>query len=200
MTVQSVAPYKGNTVEVCIDGSPVYLHKDIVFDFGLKAGYEITDEKYNEIICAALKKKAMERGLYLLDYRDHSYRELFEKLSKNYPDDVCFYVADRLTELGMINDRRYAQNLAAKFIKVKKYGPFRAVREMCLKGIEKSLAQEMVCVYSDQTRDILYDLVCAKYSRYLTDDSGIKKVKNALCRQGYGYDDINAVIDMCLDE
>lgn len=200
MTIESVKPYKGSTVEVYIDGSPVYMHKDIVFDFSLKAGMQISEEKYDQMMYAVQKKRAMERALYLLDYRDHSYREIFDKLSVNYPEDICFYVTDRLAELGMINDRRYAQNLAAKFIKVKKYGPYRAVREMRTKGIDRQLAEEMVSEYEEQTRDILYELVEKKYLKNLTDEAGIRKVKNALCRQGYGFDDINAVVDMCLDE
>ncbi len=35
-----------------------------------------------------------------------------------------------------------------------------------------------------------------KYERYLTDEKGVKKVKNALLRQGYRYAEINAVLDL----
>ena len=38
-------------------------------------------------------------------------------------------------------------------------------------------------------------LLRKKYLRKLEDEDGVKKVKNALARQGYSYSDINAVLD-----
>ena len=35
-----------------------------------------------------------------------------------------------------------------------------------------------------------------KYERYLTDEKGVKKVKNALLRQGWSYSEVNAVLDL----
>ena len=34
------------------------------------------------------------------------------KLEKNYDEDICYEVLNRLVELGCINDRRYALKLA----------------------------------------------------------------------------------------
>ena len=84
MTVNSAARYKGSTWEVFIDGNRIYLHKEIVADYGLRPGAEISPERYEEMMLASDRRRATERGLYLLDYRDYSYSELFKKLNENY--------------------------------------------------------------------------------------------------------------------
>ena len=194
MIITSVQKYKGETFEVCVDEKKIYLHRDIVLDYHIKVNTEITEELFEEILVSSEKRRATERGLYLLDYRDYSYRELFKKLSENYDEDTCFYVVDKLTGMGLINDRRYAENLARKYIEVKKFGPYRASSEMYRKGLSRELVAEALSKYEDDTTEILYELVIKKYSRYLDDPDGIRKTKNALVRQGYSFDDINKVM------
>ena len=88
----------------------IYLHKDIILDFGIKVSKEISEEKLEEILEASEKRRAFERAMYLLDYRDYSYRELFGKLSESYEEDICFYVLksyfpilNMLLSIGRIN-------------------------------------------------------------------------------------------------
>ena len=194
MIITSVQKYKGDTFEICVDEKKIYLHRDIVVDYHIKAMTEISEELFEEILTASEKRRATERGLYLLDYRDYSYKELFKKLSENYDEDTCFYVVYKLTGMGLINDRRYAANLAQKYIEVKKFGPYRASAEMCRKGLSRELVNEALSKYEDDTIEILYEFVMKKYSRYLSDPDGIRKTKNALVRQGYSFDDINTVM------
>ena len=37
--------------------------------------------------------------MYLLDYRDYSYSELYKKLLNNYGEQICYDVCDKLAEL-----------------------------------------------------------------------------------------------------
>lgn len=133
--------------------------------------------------------------MYLLDYRDYSYSELYKKLLNNYGEQICYDVCDKLAELGFINDRRYAESLARKYMEVKKFGYFRAVQEMRLKGLSKELIDEVLSGYEDTVHERLAELIEKKYLRKLEDEDDVKKVKNALARQGYSYSDINAVLD-----
>lgn len=156
---------------------------------------DISLERLNQVVYADTLRKARERALYLLDYKDYSYIQLYEKLEATYPQDICLDVLSKLVELGIINDNRYAKNLAERLILVKKYGSYRAIRELTLKGIDKDLAEEVVSYYDDTQLERLKDLINSKYSRYLVDDKGLNKVKNALVRLGYSYDLINQVLD-----
>lgn len=202
MIIDSVKKYKGTTYEVIIDGNRLWLHKDIVADYGLAVVKEISEERYAEMILASDRRRAVERGMYLLDYRDYSYKELFKKLLENYDEDICYYAVDKLASLGIINDRRYAENLARKYIEVKKYGFYRASNEMYRKGLDKELVNEILEAYEDSTTERICEIIKKKYSESLDDRDKVRKMKNALVRQGYSYDDINKAVRMleCTDD
>ena len=196
MRIEKISQFKGSTLQIDFSEiDPVFVHRDIVFEFNLSEGMNIPKSAVEDILRANELRKAKERALYLLDNRDYSYTELFERLEKNYDEDICFEVMAKMTELGVINDKRYAKKLAEHFCAVKKYGYYRAKQEMKLRGISGELAEEALFEYSETSLNRLCELVEKKYSRYLTDEKGILKVKNALVRLGYSYDEINAVID-----
>jgi len=200
--ISSVAKYKGTTYEVVIDGSRIYLHRDIVADYGLAPMKEISEEKYAEMMLASDRRRATERGMYLLDYRDYSYQELFKKLLENYDEEICYYVTDKLASLGILNDRRYAENLARKYVEVKKYGFYRASNEMYRKGLDRELVDEVLSAYEDSTVDRICEIISRKYGGCLDDRDKVRKMKNALARQGYSFDDINSAVRMmeCADD
>ena len=196
MLIKSIVKYKGSTYEVSfLDYDSIYLNSETILQFGLTSNMDISLERLNQVVYADTLRKAIERALYLLDYKDYSYIQLYEKLEVTYPQDICLDVLSKLVELGIINDNRYAKNLAERLILVKKYGSYRAIRELTLKGIDKDLAEEVVSYYDDTQLERLEDLINSKYSRYLVDDKGLNKVKNALVRLGYSYDLINQVLD-----
>ena len=157
----------------------------------------LTEEQWAEVAYACDLRRARERALYLLDYKDYSYILMFRKLSENYPEQICFEVCDKLAELGVINDRRFAEGLARRYMEVKGFGRYRAVQEMRLKGLSKEIIEEALEPYSDteSTRERLRALIEKKYRRRLESEDGVQKVKNALVRQGYSYADINAVME-----
>lgn len=200
MEITSIKKYKGSSYEVTVDDErKIYLHIDIIHDFHINIGSELDDEQLEEIIYSSNRRKAYQYSLYLLDYRDYSYRELFKKLLGIYKnEDLCFEVMDKLVKGGMINDRRYAENLARKYIEVKKFGINRAKREMYNKGIMGEVAETALEPYSEYAEENISELLEKKYSRYLTepdDRKNIEKVKNSLVRLGYSFDDINKTID-----
>lgn len=200
-TIQSVEKYKGSTYQVNFtEGEPAFINSEIIARFNLKAGVEIPGSAWEQVEYANTFRKARERALYLLDYRDYSYIEMFKKLENNYDEDICYDVVDSLAKLGIIDDRRYAENLAEKLMTVKKCGYYKAVQEMRLKGISKDLADRVLSEYEDSTIQRLLELLQTKYVRKLEDENGITKVKNALVRQGYSYSQINEALDEFLDD
>lgn len=201
ITVLSIEKYKGRTYRVEFEErEPVYLHSSVISDFHLKADMQIPESALEEIIFADEYRRAKERALYLFDYRDHSYKELFDKLRHNYSVEVCNAVMDKMTELGLIDDRRYAKLLARQLFEIKRVGKYKAKAEMLKKGIDKEIIDELLEEYEDDTSERLYELVEKKYARYLTDEKGIKKVFSALVRNGYSYSETREVIKQFLDE
>ncbi|MBQ7187494.1 MAG: RecX family transcriptional regulator [Ruminococcus sp.] len=196
--ITKISQYKGKTLRVDFEqGEPAFINADIVSDFRLARGMTLTEEQWAEVVYACDLRRARERALYLLDYKDYSYILMFRKLSENYPEQICFEVCDKLAEMGVINDRRFAEGLARRYMEVKGFGRYRAVQEMRLKGLSKEIIEEALEPYSDteSTRERLRALIEKKYRRRLESEDGVQKVKNALVRQGYSYADINAVME-----
>lgn len=175
-----------------------YFHSSIVSEYNLKEGMNIPEEAIEEIAEANEYRKARERALYLLDGRDYSFRELYDKLTANYSEDISLRVCKYLAELRLINDRRYAELRARELFEVKRVGMFKARMELRRRGISDEIIAEVIEPYSDEENVFtrLEELVEKKYERYLTSEKGVNKVKSALLRQGYSYDEIKAVLDL----
>ncbi len=204
MTVTSVEKYKGETMCVIFDGDKrTYLHRELVSKYSLKPLTEITHDELTEILYASELRRASIRAMYLINERDYSYIELFEKLSKNYDEDICYEVADKMAQKGFINDRRYASQIVYSYMECKRYGPKRVRQELYKRGIRGSLAEEALEEYADGTFERLCSVIEQKYSWELCDKEDLKavnKVKNALVRLGYDYDDINAAVREFLED
>lgn len=201
MRITSVELYKGKVYCVELDDEEkLFFHRDIVYDFGLTQGMELDKSELEEILRASESRRARERALYLLDYKDYSYIELLEKLEKNYDEDICFEVLDSLAERGLIDDRRYAENLARKLFDGKKYGPNRVRQEMNRKGIPQEIIENILDEYEDGTYERLEEIINKKYSDNLGDYKSIEKVKAALVRRGYSFSIINEVLRDLIEE
>ena len=199
MKVTALQKYKGSTYEVELDYErKIYLHIDIIVDFSVKTGMELDRAKLREIIYASNFRRAYQYALYRLDYRDYSAKEMTDKLVQTYKNEaLCLAVVEKLKKVGIINDARYAEKLARKLVEVKKYGYIRAKRELKLKGIIELIAVDVLEKYSESFGENLMSLLETKHARYLTDKSdrkSVEKVKAALVRYGYGFDEINRSI------
>lgn len=199
MIITELKKYKGTTYEAELDYErKIYLHIDIIADFGLKKGMELDRQQLKRIIYASNFRRAYQYALYCLDYRDYSAEELFEKLVKTYKNEtLCLEVIKKLAKAGLINDRRYGEKLARRLVEVRKYGYYRARREMTAKGLDSDLAEELLSVYNENFYENLLELIGSKYGRKLTDSTdraAVEKVKAALARYGYGFDEINRAI------
>lgn len=199
MKITSVNRYKGSTYEAELDdGRKLYLHADIIMDFGIHVGMETDRETLRKIIYASNFRRAYQRALYLLDYRDYTYSEMYKKLVENYKSEtLCTAVMKRLTEHGFINDERYAEKMARKLVEIKRFGYRRSKRELMQKGINEFIADDALGHYSEAFEENLMELLRTKHSRYLTDREdrrSIEKVKSALVRYGYDFTEINRAV------
>lgn len=199
MVVTEISKYKGETICVKFgNGSRIYIHEKILSEYNLKEGLNVPREAVEEIVSENERRRARERALYLLDVRDYSFKELYEKLEPNYSEEICLRVCKELAGMRLIDDRRYGESLARQLFEVKRVGMFKAKQELKRHGLSDGIIEEVTEPYSDEEEAFarLEELVERKYERYLTDEKGVKKVKNALLRQGYSWSEIGAVLDL----
>ncbi len=195
MKITAVEKYKGSTYRIDFDeGESAYLNAEIINKFNLKAGLDLPLSAWEQIRQESDFRRARERALYLLDYKDYSYVDMFKKLRQNYDEELCYRVMGKLVEMGAINDRRYAEGLARHYVEVKLFGRRRAFQEMRLKGLTKEVIDIALAQYEDGADERIIVLIKKKFMRYLGDEKGVTRVKNSLIRYGYDYSEINRAL------
>lgn len=201
--IESIEKYKGRTMKLTLaEGEPAFMHGDIIARYGLRAGVSVPESAWAEIVRADAFRRARERAMYLLDYRDYSYADLVKKLMDNYDEDVCFEVADKLAELGFINDRRYAETLARRLCETKLLGEYRARLYMREKGIPAAVIAQSLEPYRETAAERAKELIERKYMKYYDPEDRLlmQKLKNALARQGYSFGEIKEAIGLMEEE
>ena len=101
------------------DGALVRVSENEVAAFSLYAGMELPDETYEALAAAAQVSEMKEKALSLLAGRPMSRRELVDRLSAERGNraaaprlETAEAVADRLEELGYLDDAAYARTVA----------------------------------------------------------------------------------------
>lgn len=195
MVITDIFKKQGTRYQIEVDGAYwTIIDVEIIADFHLKKGMEIGEDLQEKVQRAADYRRGKERALYLLGYRDHCRKDLVDKLSKNIDRDLAEEIADKMEELGFLDDRKYAEKLARYLILFKKRGERRALQEMALKGIDRETAVAAISLV-EPDENLLQQLIERKYLRYLGDEKGRNKVIAALMRLGHDYGDVIQAVD-----
>ena len=203
MRITEIRPAKGKLFEIILENEQkLWLHADLVQSEFLRSGDDLDEDRIADLRRRAAEHRAYEYGLYLLEKRGYSYRELYDKLiaAPNAQEDAVLAALEKLTRYGFVNDALYAEQLARHYVEGKKYGIRRAEYEMRHRGLAQTDIDEALAAYDDAEKISaqLLELLQKKYARYLTDPDDRKateKVTAALVRRGYSYQQIRYAIE-----
>ena len=207
------------------DASIVRVGEGDVVSLGLYVGKELTAAEGEALAAAGAHSKLMERAVGLLSLRPMSRKELLDKLCapprqkrEKYPydklDDIpdrsvlqarrealreqAEAVADRLTELGLLNDREYA-GMVARHYAAKGYGPRKIRDELYRRGVPREYWEDAVEEREpDESR--IDKLARQKLRGAEPTRENLKKVSDYLARRGYGWEEISTVLDRIREE
>ena len=203
MRIEDITREKGKLFRLTLeDGRTVWLHEDLLAEENLRTGGELDEEQLAALSDKAAEHRAFEYALYLLEGRAFSYRELYDKLmhAKHAQEDAVLRALQRLLRIGLLNDAKYAEQLARQYVEGKQYGIRRAAYEMRHKGLSQSDIDDALQPYDDPERisEQLLTLLQKKFARYLTDPDDRKmteKVTAALVRRGFTYQQIRFALE-----
>lgn len=182
-------------IHIYIDGEYRFTVDDnFWFSCGYISGDEIDEEELAAFEEAVGSRRAFNSALNSLDYRDHSTREIRQKLARKFDSQYVDEAVEKLTELDLINDDRYARLYARELFEHKKFGKMRIKSELRAKGIAADTVNEAVDELFDEEEpdnvERIVDIIEKKYYNKMNDESGRKKVFAALTRMGYSFSDI----------
>lgn len=195
MTITAIEPRRKGFSAVYIDGEfAMKLDTQTLLENRFDVGRDIDDEKLHEIIALSNERRAKEKALWLISYRDHSKKELADKIRRTCDEDSAQKAVERLEELGLVNDESFARRYAEQLIFSKHMSKRGASYELSRKGIDKELAQEILDnIEVDEDEEIR--AVLEKKYRNLDDEKIRRRAVSALQRLGYGWDSIRRAMD-----
>ena len=228
MKIEKLEPSKhkqGRWLVWLEDASIVRISEGDVVSLGLYAGKELSDSEADALTAAESRSKLMERAVGLLSLRPMSRRELLDKLcapprqkKEKYPyeklDDApdpealqsqrealreqAEAVADRLTELGLLNDGEYARAVVRHYAG-KGYGPRKIRDELYRRGVPREFWEDAMAEREPDDSQI-DKLARQKLRGAEPTREDLKKVSDYLARRGYGWEEISAALDRLREE
>lgn len=194
MELTAAEPRRRGLVQLFLDGeAAVKLDAQVFLQSGLKPGDQVSDQELFELIQASDARRAQEKALYLLEYRNYSKRELTEKIARTAASrEAAQAAAGRMEELGLIDDRRFGEDYAKELFSRKGYGARRAAQELRRKGLDQELVQELVEKYGspEQSGENIRRVLEKKYPGWREDEKARRRAFAALQRLGYSYQEV----------
>ncbi|MEQ1620905.1 MAG: regulatory protein RecX [Methylococcales bacterium] len=143
-----------------------------------------------------IAKQIEDVCLRLLTQREHSQKELLEKLAlRDFAKQDALPVIESLADRGWQSDTRYAESYARSRI-MKGYGPVRVIYELKQNGVEATKLDEIVQAVVGSWMDSLEQVYIKKYPQdKLLSRSEWAKRSRFLLQRGFSFDMINALFD-----
>ena len=201
MTITDIKKGRKYLSAIYIDGElAVHLDTRVVLEENIRAGKEITDERLKELIEISNVRRAKEKALWLISYRDHSKKELVQKIAKAADKESAEIAVDRMEELGLVNDEKYARRYLDQLINIKHLSKNAAKYKLLEKGIDRNLIDEILCETETDPQEHIRAIIERKYLKSLSDEKGKRRCFAGLQRMGYSYSDINSVLQEYIED
>lgn len=200
MLITAVEPRRKAMSALYLDGEFVMnLDTRTLIENRFDVGREIDDEDLREIIGLSNERRAKEKALWLISYRDHSKKELADKIKRTCDDEAAEKAVERMEELGLVNDEVFAERYARKLLFTKHMSKNSAVYELARKGIDRELSEEILDGIEVDDREQIRAVIEKKY-RVINDEKTKRRAFSALQRLGYRFDDIRSVLEEYTEE
>ena len=200
MLITAIEERKKGMSALFIDGEyAMSIDTVTLISSGKRTGSNITDEELHELIEKSDENRAKEKALYLIEYRARTRSEIEDRLIPLYGESAAQKAADRLEQLGLIDDESFAREYADQLINRKHFAPRRALFEMMKKGIDKELAEEILEQLQPDPGEQILAVLQTKYARALTTEKGIQRAVNGLKSMGFSWHDIRDAISQYTD-
>lgn len=199
MTITKIVAVKGTNCDLYVDGiRTVTLDAEVIYTEHLKPGLEVEEEYLRNLVSKANIVEAKEKALNWLSLRDYSFFELMQRLSRFYDATTSHAVVEKMVDIGLIDDCRYAEKYARDLLERRGLSLKRARFEMHQKGLASDLVDEILAGYEDTEVDRATAILEKKYQRKLSGPNGRQNVTAALARMGFRLEDIRTAMSQFL--
>ena len=208
-------PGKGEKIHLSLDGEYIAtVNADYWFTCGIRSGEEVSPEQLEELLTEASRRKLMNKAMDLLSLRDYSRKELSDKLvtktleKRDRKDldlaqvrDQVAAICDRLEELGLLDEERFARSYVEELIRRKHLSKSGLKTALIQKGVARDVIELVLEEVDLDPAEQIRELLETKFkNRDLSDEKQKTRTVNALLRLGYRYNEIHAAMGDQLED
>ena len=194
MVIEELKPSKrvrDRWLAVLEDGSILRVGKNQIADFALYAGRELSDEEADRLTQAIEKENFRSHALRVVTDTPKSRKMLLKILEeKDCQPEQAEEIADWLEDMGLLDDRRYAADVAELYVR-KGYGVRKIRDELYRRGIPRELWDEVLGQIQEEDSASAIDAFLEKKLRGSHDPKDVKRASDALARRGYRWPEIS---------
>lgn len=161
----------------------------------IKQGQEFSESELEALVMRSNIKRAKSRAMWYLSRSGCSKKVLIDKLLRAFPKEAAIAAADRMEELGYINDEAYAKARLPRIMEEKKVSLKLASRMLIMEGVDREIVEQIVQETEYEPTEIIVNLIERKYKNKLSDQKGVKNTIAALIRKGYSYGEVKKALD-----
>jgi regulatory protein len=194
MVIEELKPSKrvrDRWLAVLEDGSILRVGKNQIADFALYAGRELSDEEAERLTQAIEKENFRSHALRVVTDTPKSRKMLLKILEeKDCQPEQAAEIADWLEDMGLLDDRRYAADVAELYVR-KGYGVRKIRDELYRRGVPRELWDEALEQIKEEDNASAIDAFLEKKLRGSHDPKDVKRASDALARRGYRWPEIS---------
>lgn len=184
-------------VSIFIDGAYHFsVHMDVLIDYGLTVGSEITEGLLEQIQSKDELKKAYAKGIDIVSRRLHTEKEVRDKLKdKDYAPRTIDQTIEKLKEYGYIDDEAFLEHYLS--FKSSSQGPRKIRYDLQRKGIADHLIENALEGLKDDAYNNCMVLASSRLegmSQSLEMSKKYRRLAGYLERKGFNFATVKEVL------
>ncbi len=191
---------QANRYSVFVDDKYSFsLSETALLDSGISSGKELSADEVLDFKQLSQDDKVYGQALRYVAMRQRTTWEMQTYMErKGAAIGLIEQIAAKLTDLGLLDDLKYAQSFARDRRLLRSSSRRKIIAELRKKRVADSAIQEAVGSERSEERSALQDMIARKRRQTKYQDD--QKLMQYLARQGYGYDDIKHALSAGADD
>lgn len=195
MRITDVRTTKRGRVALYVEGEFLLsMHPDVFAVSGLSVGSEVDTESLETLSAEAELKKAKEKALNLLSYKEYTTKQLTDRLKRHTDEESAEQAVARMEELGLLDDDDYAERFARDLSERKKFGILRIRQEMRQRGLTNEQIEYATSLLRSDSEEKMREIIARKYPLAYEDEKVRRRAFSALMRMGYPAAEVRRVL------
>lgn len=186
----------GRAFEVTlVDGSFFCVTRELAEEAGLREGDEWDGERLHRLAERSEHRLAYERALSLLARREHSRKQLADKLSqREFSGSVVEAALNELEREGSLSDRRFAEEWVEARLRRTPNGVGWLRAALQQRGVSRDVAEPAIRRVAERNPELFDSAAERALSRLLRTDRDSLSLKQKLHRRGFSPAEIREAL------